>query len=102
MSRKGAVCFIAAVITYLVAWLVGPGEYWRITVLKILEPAGMILFIFAAYYSGEALMSEYRMGKGFFAGRRRNARIAVLVVFALSLAASAVILVITKFPIARM
>ena len=99
MSRKGAICFIAALISYLFAWLIGPRDYWRITVLKILEPAGLILFVFATYYSGLALLSEYRAGKKFFSGGKRTAHIALVAVALLSLAATITILIFTKFPL---
>ena len=60
MSRKGAFCFIAALVVYLFAWMLAGADLWRTLVLRVLEPAGMILFIFATYYSARTLMKEYR------------------------------------------
>jgi len=99
MSKRGPVCFLIALAVYFIAVLIGPRDYWRVTVLKVLEPAGMILFIFGTYYSGEAIIKEFQKGHAYFGGKGRNTRIALLAVFLMSLTATILLLALTRFPV---
>ena len=99
MRKRGPVLFLVALACYLVAWLIAGNVLWQRLVMQVLEAAGMVLFIFATYYSADSVLKEYRKGGSYFGGKSRNARMAMLAVFILSLFGTLAILVATKFPI---
>ena len=99
MSKQGPVLFLIALVCYLVAWLIAGNALWQRLVMQVLEAAGMVLFIFATYYSGGTLLKEYRKGGAFFGGKAKTPRMAMLAVFVLSFLGTVAILVATEFPI---
>jgi hypothetical protein len=100
--KKGGIMLGVGVGLFLVALLIrGQADFWRRVVLQVLQPAGMILFVFSTYYSGLGLLDARKRSGGFFAGSSKMANATLLAVFAVSLVLTVLILIFSDFPLNR-
>ncbi len=99
MGKKGVYLLVGGIGCFLLAMAVSNQGHIGKILLTIFQPAGMIALIFSTYYSGGALVGQYRKGNLLFSGDRKASTIALLACFAAALVLTTLVLARTTFPI---